>query len=160
MRIINIRYSFLILAFAIAFQTACKKNESLKPAEKIVYKGILSNLNPDHPRLLLTDERLQELKTLSRTDNQLYKYVTGVMSQADKDYVKSPIQYILIGPRLLDKSRECLNRVYNLAFAYKWTGNKLNKIEHVSKESFFLLIINYHPLSASICTGTSAYIGE
>jgi hypothetical protein len=135
----------LLLAFTILFQTACKKNESLKPAEKIVYKGILSNLNPDHPRLLLTDERLKELKTLSTTDNQLYKYVSGVISQADKDYVKSPIQYILIGPRLLDKSRECLNRVYNLAFAYRWTGNKLYLQKAVSNMKTVCAFPDWNP---------------
>lgn len=125
MNIINIRFYFLILAFAMAFLTACKKDDSLTPEKKIDYQGILTNLKPDHPRLLLTDERLQELKTLSTTDTQLSKYVSAVITQADKDYAKSPIQYILIGPRLLDKSRECLTRVYNLAFAYRWTGYKI-----------------------------------
>jgi hypothetical protein len=91
----------------------------------MVFKGVLNNLKQEHPRLLLTDARLTELKTLSNTDNQLYKYVNAVIAQAEKDRIKSPIQYILIGPRLLDKSRECLSRVYNLAFAYRWTGNKL-----------------------------------
>jgi hypothetical protein len=122
--IINIRYGFLILTFAMAFLTACKKDNSLIPEKKIEYQGILTNLIQDHPRLLLTDERFQELKKLSSTDTQLSKYVSAVLTQADKDCVKSPLQYILIGPRLLDKSRECLNRMYNLAFAYRWTGFK------------------------------------
>jgi hypothetical protein len=115
----------LILTFFTLFQTGCKKNESSIPDQKIVYEGILTNLYPGHPRLLLTKERLQELIQLSVTDYQLYKYVNAVKSQADIDYAKAPIQYILIGPRLLDKSRECLNRIYNLSFAYRWTGSKI-----------------------------------
>jgi hypothetical protein len=124
MNIINFRFRFLILVLTIAFQSACKKDDSLIP-EKIEYQGILTNLKPDHPRLLLTDERLKELKTLSTTDTQLSKYISAVIAQADKDCAKSPIQYILIGPRLLDKSRECLSRIYNLAFAYRWIGYKI-----------------------------------
>jgi hypothetical protein len=102
---------------------ACKEKDLADPMKKIVYQGILQGLKNDHPRLLLTDERLTELKNLSATDAQLKKYAYAVLSQADKDLVKAPIQYILIGPRLLDKSKECLSRVYNLAFAYRWTGN-------------------------------------
>jgi hypothetical protein len=121
----NISNKFLVIAFVFSLLTACKKNETSNPVQSMEFRGILKNLKPEHPRLLLTDERLKELKTLSQTDNQLYTYVNAVLNQANKDYVKSPIQYILIGPRLLDKSQECLNRVYNLAFAYRWTGGKI-----------------------------------
>jgi hypothetical protein len=124
-QILNQMVCFLILASAVGAFCSCQKDQPLLPKKPVLYKGILTNLLQDHPRLLLTNDRLQELKALSLTDNQLYKYVNAVITQADKDYAKSPIQYILIGPRLLDKSRECLNRVYNLAFAYRWTGNKL-----------------------------------
>ena len=86
--------------------------------------GKLSTLQQSHPRLLLTDARLQELKSLSFSDTKLKKYADDVVAQADKDLTKAVIQHILIGPRLLDKSRECLSRVYNLAFAYRWTGNE------------------------------------
>jgi hypothetical protein len=109
----------------LLFLTGCRKSDPSTQIQNVVYKGILTNLLPDHPRLLLTDQRLQELKTLSKTDAQLAKYVNAVIVQADKDYAKAPIQHILIGPRLLDKSRECLLRIYDLAFAYRWTGNKL-----------------------------------
>jgi hypothetical protein len=125
MKTLNFLYRFLILAGLFGFLTCCQKDIQSAPEEEVVYQGILTNLKHDHPRLLLTDERLEELKSLSISDGQLNKYVTTVISLADKDYVKTPIEYILIGPRLLDKSRECLNRVYNLAFAYRWTGNKL-----------------------------------
>jgi len=106
--------------------SGCKKNpvEDVTPIEPPKLTGILSTLKLAHPRLLLTDSRLQELKTLSISDARLQKYVSDVVAQADKDASKSQIQHVLIGPRLLDKSRECLSRVYNLAFAYRWTGNE------------------------------------
>ncbi|MCE1199353.1 MAG: hypothetical protein LWW85_10330, partial [Marinilabiliales bacterium] len=106
--------------------SACKKNaaESSESTSDTKLAGNLSTLQMMHPRLLLTDTRLQELKALSLTDARLQNYVNDVLAQAEKDLVKAPIQHVLIGPRLLDKSRECLLRVYDLSFAYRWTGNE------------------------------------
>ncbi len=115
--------AFLIFQFS-AF-SSCEKTETQpQPEPEIVLTGILKTLQKEHPRLLLTETRLQELKTLSNTDARLKKYAADVVAHADKDIFKSPIQHVLIGPRLLDKSRECLLRVYDLAFAYRWTGNE------------------------------------
>jgi hypothetical protein len=114
----------LIVSNCMIF-TACGKkvSDEVIPADAPKLTGILSTLKIEHPRLLLTDARLQELKTLSLSDTRLKKYGSDVVALAEKDILKSPIQHILIGPRLLDKSRETLSRVYNLAFAYRWTGN-------------------------------------
>lgn len=110
---------FLLLALSI-FPVSCKKDPVEIPAPH--FSGILKTLQVEHPRLLLTDTRLEELKLLSKTDPQLSSYVTKVVAQADKDLVKTPVLHELIGPRLLDKSREAMKRIYNLAFAYRWTG--------------------------------------
>ncbi|NJO68275.1 MAG: hypothetical protein HC830_02475 [Bacteroidetes bacterium] len=117
-------YSLWVL-FLIQFGIAgCdKKDADTEPAPPMVFTGILKNIQTAHPRLLLSKERLDELKTLSLTDSRLKKYASDVIAQADKDIFKQPLQHVLIGPRLLDISRECLLRVYNLAFAYRWTGN-------------------------------------
>ncbi len=114
-----------IFVFQLSSLTSCEKKEKIAPEKvpEIKLTGILSTMQREHPRLLLTDVRLAELKTLSNTDIKLKKYATDVISQADKDIFKSPLEHVLIGPRLLDKSRECLSRIYNLAFAYRWTGN-------------------------------------
>ena len=115
----------IFLIFQFSALSSCEKTEPQpQPEPEIVLTGILKTLQKEHPRLLLTETRLQELKTLSNTDARLKKYAADVVAQADKDIFKSPIQHVLIGPRLLDKSRECLLRVYDLAFAYRWTGNE------------------------------------
>ena len=145
MKLLKWCFRIFVLIFFTGFLFCCKKDEKLPSENKIIYKGILSNLKQDHPRLLLTEERLQELKTLSLTDSQLSKYVNSVITQADKDWAKSPIQHILIGPRLLDKSRECLNRVYNLAFAYRWTGNKLYLQSAVSNMETVCAFADWNP---------------
>ena len=114
----------IFLIFQFSALSSCEKTEPQpQPEPEIVLTGILKTLQKEHPRLLLTETRLQELKTLSNTDTKLKRYAADVVAQADKDIFKSPIQHVLIGPRLLDKSRECLLRVYDLAFAYRWTEN-------------------------------------
>ncbi len=118
-----LKHCFTVL-YLLFLASGCSEDNLLPDPDKIVFQGGLTSLKADHPRLLLTDARLEELKVLSKTDSQLSQYVKDVIDQADKDYLKAPIQYILIGPRLLDKSRECMNRVYSLSFAYRWTGNK------------------------------------
>jgi len=99
-----------LFLFNGATLSGCRKNPivEVSPVELPKLFGILSTLKIEHPRLLLTDVRLQELKTLSNTDTRLKKYAADVVAQADKDIFKSPIQHVLIGPRLLDKSREYL----------------------------------------------------
>ena len=124
MKLFNPILLIAFLIFQLSAFSSCEKAESQpQPEPEIVLTGILKTLQKEHPRLLLTETRLQELKTLSNTDARLKRYAADVVAQADKDIFKSPIQHVLIGPRLLDKSRECLLRVYDLAFAYRWTEN-------------------------------------
>ncbi len=97
---------------------------ALQVAQELKPEGVLRTLAKNHPRLLLTDARLQELKKMSGTDGRLNRYAQDVIAAADKHLVKPPILREFIGPRLLSKSKECLLRVYDLAFAYRWTGEK------------------------------------
>ena len=141
-------YCFMII-FLLQFivLTGCKKDAAVEIPSMELPKltGILGTLKVEHPRLLLTDARLQELKTLSITDAKLKKYVFDVIALADKDLVKSPIQHVLIGPRLLDKSRECLTRLYNLAFAYRWTGNLMYLSAAISNMKTVCAFADWNP---------------
>lgn len=87
-------------------------------------ESIFENLLPDHPRLLLTQERLETLKTRSEEDSTLQRYVDDVIAAADIDYGKPLLEYKKVGPRLLSVSREALNRLYVLSFAYRWTHQR------------------------------------
>jgi len=85
---------------------------------------VLSTLDKNHPRLMLKDEDLRKLKELHTKDKILQKCVGDVLKQAD-NYCESPtLKHEKIGPRLLHVSRECLNRVYALGLAYRWTGEE------------------------------------
>ncbi len=87
-------------------------------------QNILSTLDKTHPRLILKNDRLEELKALAKKDTTLQKYVNDSVKRADGCLGAPPLERVLIGPRLLSVSRRCLDRVYALAFAYRWTGEK------------------------------------
>lgn len=85
---------------------------------------ILARLRPGHPRLVLTNSRLAQLKKLAQTDKLLAKAVADVLAQAETQAGKPELVYRKVGPRLLSVSRDCLNRMYYYGFAWRWTGDK------------------------------------
>ena len=110
---------FVLLLYVCGCSVLQKSNAStIDPAT------FLSTLDPNHPRLMMKDKDLANLRKQYETDEALKKYVADVLAEADKDMGKPLLQYKLIGPRLLSVSRECLNRIYALGFAYRWTGDE------------------------------------
>ncbi|MGA1198849.1 MAG: heparinase II/III domain-containing protein, partial [Candidatus Latescibacterota bacterium] len=83
----------------------------------------LNTLDKNHPRLMLKDDQLAQLKTLWETDTALKKILSDVITEADILVSKAPLQHVLIGPRLLSVSRDALDRIYHLGIAYRWTSN-------------------------------------
>lgn len=84
---------------------------------------LLNNLREGHPRLIMTDERLDDLKTQAKTDATLQNYIAQVIVLADEIAEKPPLEYdIPDGLRLLGVSRDCVDRVYKLGVAWRWTG--------------------------------------
>lgn len=83
--------------------------------------SVLSTLVPAHPRLMLTEARLEDLKRKQASDETLRRCVEQVKTEADKAIALPPLEHRLVGPRLLSVSRECLRRVYALALMYRWT---------------------------------------
>ncbi len=106
--------------FMVAFGTLAQETDVRVPDAD---EKVLDTLTQSHPRLILTDERLDTLKRLAATDVLLARYVKDVLAQADEAEKKPPLEHRLIGPRLLDVSRECLARVYALGLAWRWTGD-------------------------------------
>ncbi len=80
----------------------------------------LSNLNPKHPRVFMTDAQCAETAALLKTDANLQKLYAIVEKEAE-GYLKSDetVGYIIIGPRLLTQSRRCLRRVLALGTVYR-----------------------------------------
>ena len=83
----------------------------------------LDDLYPDHPRLILKESDLEALKAQEATDPALQKIVAEVLRDADYLLDDPPLVHQLIGPRLLSVSRKCLDRIYSLGMAWRWTGD-------------------------------------
>ena len=84
--------------------------------------NLLASLKPGHPRLICTDDDLARLKQLIQTDAAAAKYWADIRATADAMLGQPPIEHVLIGPRLLDKSRTCVDRVYTLGLTWRLTG--------------------------------------
>lgn len=85
----------------------------------------LKTLNKAHPRLILTEKRLAELKELMKRDPLLKKCYKDVLKQADEYCTKPPLVYrIPDGIRLLSVSRACVSRIYALGLAWRLTGDE------------------------------------
>lgn len=85
---------------------------------------LLKTLDQTHPRLMLKDDHLAELKILWETDAELKKIISDVITEANRLISKDPLKYELIGPRLLSVSRDALDRIYHFGLAYRWTGEQ------------------------------------
>ena len=86
---------------------------------------VLNTLVKEHPRLILTDKRLEELKALMASDSFLKdKIYADSIAKADEILGEPPLEYKKIGPRLLAVSRQCLRRTYALALAYRLTKDE------------------------------------
>ena len=82
----------------------------------------LKALRPKHPRLLWTDERIAAVKEAVERDPLAQRWEQRLKGDAEKVLKQPPVEHVLIGPRLLDKSRACLERVSLLAGMYRLTG--------------------------------------
>jgi len=83
----------------------------------------LATLRAGHPRLLLTDEQLAQDVAAARTDPLRAAVHARIIALAEAQLKEKPIAHVLIGPRLLDKSRTAIARVLTGAMAYRLTGD-------------------------------------
>ncbi len=73
----------------------------------------------------MTQERLADLKAQATTDKFLASFVNRVIAQADEIKRKGPLEYeITANLTMLGVSRDCVNRVYTLGMAWRWTGDR------------------------------------
>lgn len=79
---------------------------------------------PEHPRImLLQGEEKAILKNIA-ADQNWAKIHQVIINESDALLNQPTLERIQIGRRLLDKSRECLRRVFYLSYAYRTTNNK------------------------------------
>ena len=82
----------------------------------------LATLRPSHPRLIATEDDFTRLRKLVASDEFAAALYAELKRQADRIGDQQTVVHRLIGPRLLDQSRLCLDRVYTLAMVYRLSG--------------------------------------
>lgn len=84
----------------------------------------LATLHEEHPRLILTAQRIVELQAIVKNDPVAQGYFKQLTAQGTAMLKQPPVAHVLIGPRLLDKSRTALDRITTLALLYQLDGNQ------------------------------------
>lgn len=86
---------------------------------------ILKSLRSGHPRLIGLPEDLERVKKLIAEDPRAAEVYKSVKRRADRLLAtRDTVRYNIIGPRLLQESRKCLDRVYTLATVYRIEGDR------------------------------------
>ncbi|MEW6237901.1 MAG: heparinase II/III family protein [Candidatus Omnitrophota bacterium] len=110
-----------LIRLGMAFFFAAYSTVLLPAMEK---GDILKTLKKSHPRLILTDERVAEIKQLIAKDKTAGKIYRDLQAEADRIMKAAPVEYKLEGPRLLSQSRRCLDRLYTLCLLYRLDKKK------------------------------------
>jgi len=77
-----------------------------------------------HPRLILTDERLAEIKEDIKHNKLRAACVQMLIKDANAMLTASALEHKLVGPRMLHVSRMCVDRMYTLGLAWRLTGDE------------------------------------
>ena len=112
--------------------TLAARTTLLLPLAALVAGGVMAQvslvsmdtLRPAHPRLLALDSDIVRVRKLIEKDPAAKAVHERLLAQARKILAEPPVEFKLIGPRLLDKSRTALSRIYTLAFLYRLHGDK------------------------------------
>jgi len=79
----------------------------------------LRTLRPGHPRLLALDGDIERLRALIASDAAAREWHQYLRDRAAEMRGQPPVEYHLVGPRLLGVSREALRRIFTLALIYR-----------------------------------------
>lgn len=112
-----------IVSFMIGFASVLltPAAQAIAPAE---IERQLTQMPPTHPRLFLPARGEAALNERVARDPVAAKLRAAVLAEADRQLSSPPVQRVLVGRRLLDKSRTCLSRVLHLGLAWRLTGQK------------------------------------
>lgn len=109
---------------AAAAAPATRKTDAQDTMETPEIARRLDRMSSAHPRLFFAASGEADLRAKISADPVAKKLYAGVLAEADRQLSTPPVQRVLIGRRLLDKSRTCLTRVLHFAVAWRMTGEK------------------------------------
>jgi hypothetical protein len=84
----------------------------------------LAGLRKSHPRLLALDSDVQRVRGFIQTEPAARELYGRLKAEAARIEGQSPVEYKIVGPRLLAQSRLCLSRVYTLGLLWRLDGER------------------------------------
>jgi hypothetical protein len=84
----------------------------------------LKTLRAGHPRLVLLADDITRIRAFIETDAVARRYHARVLAKGEEIMREPPVERVLIGPRLLDKSRTVVDRLYTLGLLYRLDGQE------------------------------------
>ncbi|GAB3902851.1 hypothetical protein GCM10028803_30240 [Larkinella knui] len=115
MRILSALVVFLLAVGAVRAQVAALDTPRFLPAGLVL---------PEHPRLLLAKGEEKAILQKIRTNTTWAAVHAHILQQCDSLLPTRPVERVLYGVRLLDKSRTCLFRVFHLSYAWRTTRDR------------------------------------
>lgn len=82
----------------------------------------LATLRSGHPRLVLLADDIARIQQSIESDSAPRQYHQRVIAHGEAILRQPPVERVLIGPRLLDKSRTVVDRLYTLGLLYRLDG--------------------------------------
>lgn len=123
MRVINSRYMLPVIFLLLTCFSSRAQVTQIDSATRL----------PEHPRILLLKDEERSIRQLLVTDPTWKKIHQPIIDESNKLLAAEPVKQIKIGRRLLDKSRECLRRVFFLSYAWRLT-NQEKYLKRAQKE--------------------------
>jgi hypothetical protein len=97
---------FLLLPFFVSAQLKYLQN---------------SKVNSSHPHILMTQGEEALIKKNIASNQTWQKVHQSIINESDRMLSLPVLERIQIGRRLLDKSRECIHRIFFLSYSYRMT---------------------------------------
>jgi hypothetical protein len=110
------RTFFLFIVCFAGFSIFCASGQDRKAVD-------LSML-PQHPRILLLADEEQSIRSAISQDLVWAQMHDAIVRESEAMLAVPVLERIQIGRRLLDKSRECIRRMFFLSYAWRMTGEE------------------------------------
>ena len=110
------RIMLRLVFFSLVLQTAIA-------VDKSEVNSRIAAMNKNHPRLFLDSLGEQGLKDRLPNEPLIAALHRANIAEADKTLGEKPVARVLIGRRLLDKSRTALSRLMHWSYAWRMTGD-------------------------------------
>lgn len=107
----------ICLAVAVSAASSCKSEQVPELTEDQI------EITMNHPRVMFLAGEEDEIRQKMEGDEFLTSVNDEIIRQSKKFLKEEPLEYELIGRRLLSVSRKAINQIYFLAYSYRMTGD-------------------------------------